>query len=70
MANGLWSTLFAQHAGREEPFLFLKDGQTISYEAYIQETGRMANALADAGVDPGDRLLVQRGLGLHLDNST
>ena len=59
MANGLWNTLFAQHAGREEPFLFLKDGQTISYEAYIQETGRMANALADAGVAPGDRILVQ-----------
>ncbi len=41
------------------PFLIAPDGAETSYGAFIEATGRMANALRGAGVAVGDRVAVQ-----------
>jgi len=59
MANPLFDTLFARHAGSKAPFLHLADGSTLSYDAFLRRTARLAHALRDAGLAPGDRLAAQ-----------
>jgi len=59
MANALFDALFAPHAGREYPFLHLADGGTLSYAGFLGQTARMAHALTEAGLAPGDRLAAQ-----------
>src|SRR6056297_3446793 len=59
MANPLFDTLFARHAGSKAPFLHLADGSTLSYDAFLRRTARLAHALHDAGLAPGDRLAAQ-----------
>lgn len=43
------------HGDRE--FLSFEDGRTVSYAAFDELTDRLATALADIGLQPGDRLL-------------
>ncbi|SMX44514.1 malonate--CoA ligase [Maliponia aquimaris] len=58
MSNPLHDALFAPHEGRDTPFLHLADGQTLTHAAFLARAGQMANALAAAGVAPGDRVAV------------
>jgi len=59
MANVLYDALFAPHQGKTGPFLFLEDGSTLSYDAFIRLAARIAHVLQDGGVKPGDRVAVQ-----------
>ncbi|MCG6903203.1 MAG: malonyl-CoA synthase [Rhodobacter sp.] len=59
MANPLFDTLFAAHAGKKSVFLHLADGSTRSYDAFLGQVARFANALAAMGLEPGDRLAAQ-----------
>lgn len=45
----------AAHGDRE--FLSFEDGRTLSFAELDQQTDRLATALADLGLQPGDRLL-------------
>ena len=59
MANVLYDALFAPHQGKTGPFLFLEDGSTLSYDAFIRLAAQIAHVLQDGGVNPGDRVAVQ-----------
>lgn len=59
MANPLYDTLFARHAGKSDPFLILPDGSTVSYEVFLAETAQIAGALMAQGLEPGDRVAAQ-----------
>ena len=59
MPNHLFDALFAPHEGRDDPFLHLADGSTLTYGACLASSARLANALAAAGLAPGDRLAAQ-----------
>ena len=59
MANPLYDSLLAKHAGSDRPFLHLADGSCITYAGFLAMAGRYANAIAAAGLKPGDRLAIQ-----------
>ncbi len=59
MANLLYDSLFGKHAGSAAPFLHLPDGSTITYDAFLRMAARMANAMTDMGLEPGDRVAAQ-----------
>ncbi|HET7413136.1 MAG TPA: AMP-binding protein, partial [Pararhizobium sp.] len=59
MSNVLYDALFARHQGSTEPFLYLKDGTVLSYDAFLKLTARIAHVLLDHGVASGDRVAVQ-----------
>jgi malonyl-CoA/methylmalonyl-CoA synthetase len=59
MPNPLFDRLLGRHAGRDAPFLRLPDGGTLGYDAFLARSARMANALIEAGLAPGDRLAAQ-----------
>lgn len=59
MTNPLFDTLFGQHLGSDDVFLYLADGQTISYNAFLQTTAQYAGRLTELGLIPGDRVAVQ-----------
>ena len=61
MANPLYDTLFARHAGRDTVFLHLPDGGTLTHDAFLRMTARFAHQIARFGLEPGDRLAVQVG---------
>jgi malonyl-CoA/methylmalonyl-CoA synthetase len=58
MTNPLYDALFAPHEGRTTPFLYLADGRRLSHDDFLQQAGRMANALSSLGIGPGDRVAV------------
>lgn len=58
MTNLLYDAFFAPHEGKATPFLHLPDGRTLTHDAFLQEAGRMANALDSLGVTTGDRVAV------------
>lgn len=57
--NTLYDALFAPHAGSKVPFLETDDGTIMSYVAFLERAAQMAHVIADTGLRPGDRLLVQ-----------
>lgn len=59
MPNPLWDALFAPLAGRHTPLLSLRDGTTLTGDAFHAMIARQANALRAAGVQPGDRIAAQ-----------
>ncbi|SFQ95473.1 malonate--CoA ligase [Poseidonocella sedimentorum] len=59
MTNPLFDTLFGAHVGRSDPFLHLPDGQTLTYDAFLQTAARLARLTARLGLTPGDRVAVQ-----------
>ena len=59
MPNLLYDALFRPHEKSARTFLVLKDGRTVSYQAFLGMAARFAHALADAGVGIGDRVAVQ-----------
>jgi malonyl-CoA/methylmalonyl-CoA synthetase len=52
-----WIEMAAGHAQR--PFLKLPDGRDFSYAALLEQSGRIASALVERGVEPGDRVAAQ-----------
>ena len=58
MSNPLYDALLARHEGRDTAFLHLPDGATLTHAAFLDEAGRMANALVELGVKPGDRVAI------------
>ncbi len=66
MANTLFDALFAKHA--DNTGLFIDDpidNQSVTYKAFIEQTGRLANAITAAGLKPGDRLVAQVGKSVN-----
>ncbi|KUJ78951.1 malonate--CoA ligase [Ruegeria profundi] len=59
MANPLYDRLFGIHAGKDTPFLYLPDGQTLTHAAFLDMTAQIANALTGYELEPGDRVAVQ-----------
>ena len=59
MTNPLFDALLGGHDGRADPLLHLADGGTLSYADFLDLSARLANALAAAGLAPGDRLAAQ-----------
>jgi malonyl-CoA/methylmalonyl-CoA synthetase len=59
MPNLLYDALIAPHIGNTGNFLSADDGTTISYDAFVKATARMAHVLVAAGITPGDRVAVQ-----------
>ncbi|MEM6565884.1 MAG: AMP-binding protein, partial [Pseudomonadota bacterium] len=59
MANPLYDKLFGQNAARDDVFLTLKDGRSVTYAALVQQAARYAHQIVKAGLAPGDRLAVQ-----------
>jgi len=59
MANPLYDTLFARHAGSSAPFLILGDGTRITYGAFLEQVAQIAHVLTATGIAPGDRVAAQ-----------
>ncbi|WP_299866355.1 malonyl-CoA synthase [uncultured Roseobacter sp.] len=59
MANPLFDHLFGSYAGKETPFLILKDGEVITHAAFLSMAARFANSFRELGLQPGDRLALQ-----------
>lgn len=59
MTNILYDALVARHADNPDVFLQTDDGTAISYAALVQRAAQMAHVLVEAGVKPGDRVVVQ-----------
>jgi len=62
MANPLYDSLFAIHTGKQTHFIVSPlSGDTLSYDEFLQQTAKCANALRSAGIDKGDRIIAQVG---------
>lgn len=59
MTNILYDALIARHANNTAIFLTLDDGSDISYKDFATRVAQLAHVLAEAGVTPGDRVVVQ-----------
>jgi acetyl-CoA synthetase len=59
MNNPLYDNLFGVHLGNDAPFLYLLDGQIITYRNFLAKSGRIANTLVELGLEPGDRVAIQ-----------
>ncbi|MBS0123569.1 malonate--CoA ligase [Thetidibacter halocola] len=59
MPNPLYDRLFGKHAGRQDAFLHRPGAEAISYDAFLKMAARIAHALTECGLQPGDRLAVQ-----------
>lgn len=59
MTNTLYDALIAPHAQNDAVFLTLDDGSRVSYQDFVSRVAQLAHVLSDAGVKPGDRVLVQ-----------
>ncbi|HSM40703.1 MAG TPA: AMP-binding protein, partial [Afifellaceae bacterium] len=59
MTNHLFDALFTRRLDDDRPFLHLPDGSVRSYRQFLDQSGRIAFALVEAGVAPGDRVAVQ-----------
>ncbi|SMX22880.1 AMP-binding protein [Boseongicola aestuarii] len=59
MTNTLYDALIAPHATNGAVFLTLDDGSRVTYAEYVARVAQLANVLGDAGVKPGDRVVVQ-----------
>lgn len=58
MANHFFDQIPLQ-AHRDRPFAQLPDGRRFTYGDLADASGRLANVLTQAGVEPGDRVAVQ-----------
>ena len=59
MNNPLYDNLFGVHLENDAPFLYLLDGQTITYRNFLAKSGRIANTLVELGLEPGDCVAIQ-----------
>ncbi len=59
MANPLYDGLFGVHAGKDTTFLYLPDGKTLSYQAFLHTAAQIAHVTVKLGLKPGDRVAAQ-----------
>ena len=59
MANHVYDHLIARHADNDACFLKRYDAPAISYAAFVELVAQIAHVLRDAGLKPGDRVVVQ-----------
>ena len=59
MNNPLYHNLFGVHSENDEPFLFLLDGQTITYRKFLAKSRQIANSFFELGLEPGDCIAIQ-----------
>ncbi|MEZ5900198.1 MAG: malonyl-CoA synthase [Hyphomicrobiaceae bacterium] len=59
MTNPLFDSLFAPHAGKQDAFLVTASGEATSYDDFLKDVSRLAQALIACGVKPGSRVAVQ-----------
>lgn len=59
MTNTLYDALLAKHVGNTDTFLECDDQTRLSYDGFVKRAAQIAHVLADAGVQPGDRVVVQ-----------
>ena len=59
MNNPLYHNLFGVHSENDDPFLFLLDGQTITYRKFLGKSRQIANSFFELGLKPGDCIAIQ-----------
>lgn len=59
MSNLLYDSLFGKHAGKSTPFLKLQSGETVTHQDFLALASRIANAVTQIGLKPGDRVAAQ-----------
>ena len=59
MNNPLYDNLFGVHSRNDDTFLYLINGQTITYRSFLANSRRIANTLVDLGLKPGDCVAIQ-----------
>ena len=59
MNNPLYDNLFGVHLEKDAPFIYLLDGQIITYRKFLAKSGRIANTFAEIGLKPGDCVAIQ-----------
>ena len=59
MNNPLYDNLFGVHSKNDDTFLYLINGQTITYREFLANSRRIANTLVNLGLKPGDCVAIQ-----------
>ena len=59
MNNPLYDNLFGVHVKNDAPFLYLLDGQIITYRKFLVKSAKIANTLTEMGLKPGDCVAIQ-----------
>jgi malonyl-CoA/methylmalonyl-CoA synthetase len=59
VTNTLYDALIAPHAHNDAAFLQTDQGDTLTFSGFVKRSAQLANVLVDAGVTPGDRVVVQ-----------
>jgi malonyl-CoA/methylmalonyl-CoA synthetase len=59
MNNPLYDNLFGVHSTNDDTFLYLINGQTITYRSFLANSRRIANTLVDLGLKPDDCVAIQ-----------
>ena len=59
MKNPLYDNLFGVHLKNDAPFLYLLDGQIITYRKFLVKSAKIANTLTEMGLKPGDCVAIQ-----------
>ena len=59
MSNPLYDKLFGVHSENDDPFLYLLDGQIITYRQFLAQTRKIANTFIEIGLRPGDCVAIQ-----------
>ena len=59
MTNPLFDNLFGAHAENDNPFLYLLNGQIITYKKFLELSAKISNAFFDLGLTPGDCVAIQ-----------
>jgi len=59
LTNTLYDALIAPHAQNTSAFLSGDDGSVLTYAGFVKRAAQIAHVLVDAGVKPGDRVVVQ-----------
>ena len=59
MSNPLYDKLFGVHSENDDPFLYLLDGQIITYRQFLVLTRKIANTFIEIGLRPGDCVAIQ-----------
>ena len=59
MTNPLFDNLFGAHTENDDPFLYLLNGQIITYKEFLELSAKISNAFFDLGLTPGDCVAIQ-----------
>ena len=59
MTNPLFDNLFGAHTENDDPFLYLLNGQIITYKKFLKLSAKISNAFFDLGLTPGDCVAIQ-----------